>query len=142
MTTTMARLGGVLAGALLLVACGEAPAPSIDRGPGDARASSVPLTGEVITVEMHGIGAQYFEPADFTARRGDVIQFKLVSGVHNASWPADRNPAGVRLPDATPYLQAPGQTHEVVVDLPPGEYEYVCDPHIALGMVGTMTVVD
>jgi plastocyanin len=141
MTRRIARFAGLLTGAALLVACGEAPAPSVDRGP-DARASSVPLTGEVITVEMHGIGAQYFEPAEFTARRGDVIRFKLVSGVHNASWPADRSPAGVTLPEATPYLQAPGQTYDVVVDLPPGEYGFVCDPHIPLGMVGTMTVID
>lgn len=136
-----ARWGITLAGAALLASCAEAPAPSVDRGP-QASASAVELTGEVITVEMHGIGSQYFEPAEFTAKPGDVVRFVLVSGVHNASWPADRSPAGVRLPDASPYLQIPGQTHDVIVDLPAGEYGFVCDPHIPLGMVGTMTVVE
>jgi plastocyanin len=134
------RLGVLFGGAALLAACAEAPAPSIDRGP--QASATVPLTGDVITVEMHGVGGQWFEPSEFTAKPGDVVRFVLVSGVHNASWPSDRNPAGVKLPESTPYLQAPGQTHDVVGDLPSGEYGFVCDPHIPLGMVGTMTVVE
>jgi plastocyanin len=85
---------------------------------------------------------ELFEPADLTVRQGDVVRFVLRSGVHNASFPANKNPAGVKLPASTPYLQAPGQTADIVIDMPPGEYFYHCDPHAALGMVGTITVVD
>ena len=44
------------------------------------------------------------------------------------------------LPATSPFLQLPGQTHDVPVELAPGEYAFQCDPHAALGMVGTLTV--
>jgi plastocyanin len=34
----------------------------------------------------------------------------------------------------------PGQTQEVDIDLDPGEYEMVCEYHIAQGMTGTVVV--
>jgi plastocyanin len=98
--------------------------------------------GTVHEVKMVSGNGERFEPADLTVKRGDVVRFILQSGVHNASFPADRNPAGVKLPAATPYLQAPGQTFDMVIDLPRGEYVYQCDPHAALGMMGTLTVTD
>ena len=123
-----------------LVACGDTQAPSATATSSDAAAPSVQPTGTVHEIKMISGGSERFEPADVTVKRGDVLRFVLVAGVHNASFPADKNPAGVKLPAATPYLQAPGQTHDVVVDLPAGEYNFHCDPHAALGMVGTLTV--
>lgn len=135
----MKRVLAVMTAAALLGACG-----GDDGGAGGAQAAgaSVALTGEVIEIGMFGIGETYYDPDRVTARRGDVLRFKLESGVHNTSFPADRNPEGVTLPEATPYLQVPGQTYEVTVDLPPGEYFFQCDPHVALGMVGYLTVVE
>jgi plastocyanin len=137
----MTRFGRGIAvmAAVVVAACGTDTQAAGDAG---AAASSVPLTGNVITVEMHGIGDTYFEPKEVTARRGDVLKFVLVSGVHNASFPAEENPAGVALPPTGPYLQVPGQTYEVTVDFPPGEYFFVCDPHWAMDMTGTLTVID
>ena len=131
-----AACGGADAGST--AATGSALAPTAEA------ASSVPATGNVLEVEMMSNPGQgeVFGPAELTVRRGDVVRFKLVSGVHNASFPAAKNPAGVKLPAATPYLQAPGQTHDVAIDLPAGEYHYQCDPHVALGMVGTLIVTD
>jgi plastocyanin len=123
---------------------GSAAAPAGPSAPSAATTSSVPLTGNVIEVEMAsrpGMG-EVFSPAELTVKRGDVVRFKLVSGVHNASFPANKNPGGVALPAATPYLQAPGQTHDVAIDLPAGEYHYQCDPHVALGMVGKLVVTE
>jgi plastocyanin len=119
---------------LLLAGCGG---DSASAAPGEA----LP-TGEVIEVGMISDPSrgEVFDPPTVTAKPGDVIRWKLVSGVHNASFPANRNPSGVTLPRATPYLQAPGQTHDMVVDLPPGEYTFQCDPHVALGMFGTLIV--
>jgi plastocyanin len=77
-----------------------------------------------------------------TVKRGDVVRFVLESGVHNVSFPADQNVAGVKLPEASPYLQVPGQTYDLLIDLPAGEYTYHCDPHAILGMVGKLTVLD
>jgi plastocyanin len=92
---------------------------------------------EVLMVSGRG---ELFDPGHVTVKRGDVLRFKLEMGVHNASWPADANPAGVQLPETSPYLQIPGQTHDVLIDMPPGEYTFHCDPHAVLGMVGTLTV--
>jgi plastocyanin len=40
-------------------------------------------------------------------------------------------------------LQLPGQTHDVLVDLPAGKsYYFHCDPHALLGMIGQLTVKD
>ncbi len=127
--------------AMVLAGCGDSAAPSEARN-GSGSAAAVATTGIVHEVQMISGSGERFGPADLEVKRGDVIRFVLVAGVHNASFPADRNPAGVTLPAATPYLQAPGQTHDMVVDLPPGEYTYHCDPHVALGMIGTLTVTD
>ena len=69
-----------------------------------------------------------------------MLRFTLVSGVHNVSFPSAENAGASGLPAPSPYLQLPGQTHDVVVDLPAGDYTFQCDPHGALGMLGTLTV--
>jgi plastocyanin len=143
----MRWMKGTLIGALAMVSLTAAACNSdgdVSRPDGAvAVQSSVEPTGTVIEVKMvsGGIG-ELFTPADLTAKRGDVIRFVLEAGVHNVSFPADRNPAGVVLPAASAYLQIPGQAHELLVDLPAGEYNYHCDPHAMLGMVGTLTVLD
>jgi plastocyanin len=127
--------------AILLAGCGETTPPASTDAPGTAATTASP-TGTVHEVQMISGSGERFAPADLEVKRGDVVRFVLVAGVHNASFPAASNPSGVDLPAATPYLQAPGQTHEMVIDLPAGEYHYQCDPHVALGMVGTVTVTD
>jgi plastocyanin len=128
---------------LAVAACGGTDADARPASGGAAEAApSVEPTGVVYEVGMVSGRGELFEPADLTVQRGDVVRFKLVSGVHNASFPANENPSGITLPKATPYLQVPGQTHDLLIDLPPGEYYYHCDPHAALGMVGTLTVTD
>ena len=104
-------------------------------------AAAAEATGTVIEVKMiTDDKGNYFEPANITAKPGDVLRFTLVSGVHNVSFPAASNAGASGLPEMTPYLQLPGQTHDVAVTLAAGEYTFQCDPHAALGMVGTLTV--
>jgi plastocyanin len=133
------RLGWLaVAGTLITGACagGDAAAES-------GAAGAVAQTGTVIEVHMQsGIDGERFTPPDVTAQRGDVVRFVLDAGVHNVAFPADQNLAGVKLPDASPYLQVPGQTYDLVVDLPAGTYNYHCEPHAVLGMIGTLTVTD
>jgi plastocyanin len=99
--------------------------------------------GQIITVEMltDDQGNNVFRPADVTARKGDVVRYKLVSGVHNVHFVADSNPNLRGLP-ATPsdMLQLQGQTVDVKVAASPGKYYYQCDPHALLGMKGYLTV--
>ena len=129
---------------LLTAACGGDATPggqaqlATQAGPS---AASVELTGDTVTVEM-GTDADgsWFRPAQFTVKRGDVVSFVLVSGVHNVSFPVDSNPAGASLPAASDMLQLPGQTSDVTVSMAAGDYYFHCDPHALLGMVGRFTV--
>jgi plastocyanin len=129
-----------------LGACGSQEAAAAGSGdPGaatnDATAATAEATGTVIEVKMVTDGAgNYFEPAEIAAQPGDVVRFTLVSGVHNVSFPAASNAGVSALPEVSPYLQLPGQTHDLLVELPAGEYAFQCDPHAALGMVGKLTV--
>lgn len=137
----LARAAGALAFAMVIAAsgCGNGDAPTSERSQGHPQAAAVPLTGDTIEVRMVSPGETY-QPDEITARQGDVIRFVLVAGVHNVSFPADQNPAGVTLPEPGPYIQVPGMAHELIVSFPAGEYFFQCDPHAAMGMVGTLTV--
>lgn len=133
--------------ALFTSACGGADAaPRTDAAPGSSSGgsttASVPATGNVVEVKMISGSGERFDPAEFTVRRGDVVRFVLVAGVHNVNFLASKNVSGVELPATSPYLQVPGQTYEFTVDQPAGSYYFQCDPHAALGMVGNMTVTD
>jgi plastocyanin len=99
--------------------------------------------GQIITVEMltDDQGNNVFRPAEVVAKKGDVVRYTLVSGVHNVNFPADSNANAQGLPAApSAMLQLPGQTYDVKVATGPGKYFFQCDPHALLGMVGYLTV--
>jgi plastocyanin len=125
---------------VLMAACNTGDAAQVAGE--SALTPAVEATGRVVEVKMMSVGGEKFGPEELTVQRGDLVRFVLESGVHNVSFPADQNISGVRLPEASPYLQLPGQTHDVLIDLPAGEYTFHCDPHAALGMVGKLTVQD
>ena len=138
------------AGMVTVTACGG------DRAPADETATSQPAGGtpsasgpatpdaggKIVLVEMEtdAAGVNKFEPANFEAKRGDVIRFTLISGVHNVHFVADSNPGKAGLPPAGPLLQLPHQTYDLKVSWEPGRYYYQCDPHALLGMTGHVTV--
>ena len=148
--STMMRYltSGLLGASLLLAGCAGGDQPTAEgpeATPSATSASAGAVTpdpgGKVIEVEMiTDEDGSYFKPADFDAKRGDVIRFKLVQGVHNAHFLPDSNPGKVGLPAAGELLQLPGQTTDVKVDWEPGSYFYQCDPHALLGMVGRVEV--
>ena len=98
--------------------------------------------GKVITVETYtDANGNYFKPAEIHAKRGDVIRYTLKVGVHNVHFLADSN-AGKSGYPTTPsdFLQLPGQTWDLAVKMPAGNYYFQCDPHAALGMKGHLIV--
>ncbi len=130
-----------------LAACGggekPAPTPEPPAAPPAAPGAQTPDEGgKVIKVEMitDDQGNNKFVPADIEARKGDVLRFTLVVGVHNAHFLPDSNPGVQGLPPAGQMLQAPGQTDDVKVTWGPGRYFFQCDPHALLGMIGHLTV--
>ncbi|MEN8374343.1 MAG: plastocyanin/azurin family copper-binding protein [Gemmatimonadota bacterium] len=131
-----------------LVACGgasDAPAGGADQADVEAAptAEAPAPTGEIIEIQMiTDEKGNYFEPANIEARRGDTLRFVLVSGVHNAAFPDSTNLGKPNMPGSGPMLQLPGQTWDFLVEFPPGEYNFQCDPHALLGMVGVLQVND
>lgn len=100
--------------------------------------------GKVIDVHMkttQGGASGVFEPADFTAKKGDVIRFINDGGAaHNVNFQIDQNAGNASLPGPSPYMTGAGQSWEMKVDMAPGTYPYHCDPHAVTGMKGVMTV--
>jgi plastocyanin len=109
---------------------------------------------KVVVVQMLGDTEGYrFSPATISVKAGDRIRFDNVSGPpHNVVvWP-DSIPkaAGPKLAKAMPDVVAPltgpfllqvGEKYTVsTTGLPRGRYRYYCQPHLALGMVGTIVV--
>ena len=141
----------LLAVTLTTAACGGSGEPRVDTAaaaPSDGGAAAGTVTpdagGRVITVEMETQpdGSNVFEPATIEAKRGDVIRYHLMTGVHNTHFLPDSNAGKSNLPAASSMLQLPGQTYDVKVTLAPGTYYFQCDPHALLGMMGHLTVTE
>lgn len=136
----------LLSTALLLSAsaCGDGKAgdAGTEAAPqGGAPAAQTAATGRTIEVKMvTDDKGNYFDPANIEAKQGDMLRFTIVMGVHNVNFAPERNPGVSGLPPASELLQLPGQTYDFVVTLPPGTYNFQCDPHALLGMVGTLKV--
>ncbi len=84
-----------------------------------------------------------FEPATFTAERGDTLQFvQFANTMHDVHFKTE--PKGARLGAAatSPYLSNMGEKYTVTVDsrFGDGTYEIVCDPHEMIGMHAFLTV--
>ena len=148
MTPATRRL--LVCAALALSACGgqeAAPPPATDdeAPPAGAEDPAAGTAGTGTVIEIKAITddqGNRFEPNEVEAKPGDVLRIVLVSGVHNLSFPADKNPGAQGLPGPSDLLQLPGQTHDVPISFGPGEYAFQCDPHAALGMTGKLEVED
>jgi len=110
--------------------------------------------GTVIRVRMTQTGARYqFEPANFTVKQGDIVEFVNISGgPHNVEFNKAKIPAGAeavlnanmtaRLGSVQgPMMMQPNQTYRVsFANAPLGTYDYDCLPHRAMNMKGVITV--
>ena len=140
--------------AALLAACGGGDRPAANTDTDTAAAAAAPAVpapapaapqGNVVEVRMvttpDGASGR-FEPASVTVKKGDTLRF-ITDGktVHNASFTPAENPGKSNLPPSPgPYLTTPNQTYDVAINMDPGTYNYVCDPHLATGMRGSVTV--
>jgi plastocyanin len=117
-------------------------------------APAAQAAGTVIRVRMLQQGARYiYEPANFTVRQGDIVEFVNVNGFpHNVQFEPTKIPAGAaevlnrnmpnRLgPLQSPMFTQPNQTYRIsFAGAPVGRYEYFCLPHKPMNMVGVITV--
>ena len=154
--------------ALVLGACGgsdnaatnDTATAGADTAAGATGAQATPpgtaaaVTGTVHEIRMVGDAQGFrFEPNNITIAQGDGVKFIMVSGApHNVAFEnvaeAARAQLDANIPEAekqgelqTRYYQNPGE--EVTIsfaNVPAGAYNYVCVPHSAMNMRGTITV--
>jgi plastocyanin len=157
----------LLAGAMFTVACGgdtrtdtpagetgtTAQAPATGTAVGDEAAAPATGTTHEVRMVVNARGEYRYEPQDITVRAGDAVRWLMVSGgPHNVHFQRDQIPQGAEgqlsanMPDKQGDLMSPmfmneGESYTVsFANLPAGTYHYVCDPHLALGMVGNVIV--
>lgn len=157
----------LFAGAIALGACSGGDADNNAATPGDTSAvvtpapgagaaatgTAMPATGTTHTVNMvvTAQGEYRFEPAEISVKQGDAIKWVMVSGgPHNVSFQnvnaAAKGQLSANMPNqlgelTSPMFMNPGEDYTVsFAGIPAGSYDYVCTPHLALGMTGKVTV--
>jgi plastocyanin len=159
----------LIASAAVLGACGgggDKTAGKTDTAAGPASPSSTavaptagavakkPATGKTVEVKMIGDGTTYkFDPANITIKSGDNVKWIMVSGgPHNVSFDPAEVPAAAKAQLsanmdnqmselAGPLLQNANEAYEIsFAGMPAGTYKVHCTPHLAMNMIGTITV--
>lgn len=150
----------LVASAFVFVACGGGePAPATDTAAAPAAAgpaTMAPATGTTHEVKMllTAAGAYVFEPANITIKTGDAIHFAAVSGFpHNVAFDGTTLAPAVKAQlDANFGANKMGElmSNMFVVagegitvsfaNIPAGTYSFNCTPHLAMNMVGVVTV--
>jgi plastocyanin len=111
------RLIAVAAVAVLSVSCGGGDTGG-DGGDGGGGATTLSMTDNA------------FNPASLTVAPGTISVTNDGATLHNLTIEEAGIDEDVQ----------PGQSTTVDIDLEPGEYEMVCEYHVAQGMTGTLTV--
>ena len=136
------------------------PAPAATT-PAAGAVTPAPATGKTHEVKMVGDASGYkFIPADLTIKKGDAVKWVMVSGgPHNVSFTGVTDPATKAQLDAnmsapttgstgakmgelmSPMLMNPNESYTLsFANVPAGKYDYICTPHAALNMKGSITV--
>ena len=120
--------------------------------PAGGAVAAAPATGTVHEVRMIGDEKGYrYEPVDITIKAGDAIKWIMVSGgPHNVAFQnvaADaKAQLSANMPNqlsdlSSPMLLTPDETYEMsFANVKPGKYDYLCTPHLANNMRGSVTV--
>ena len=159
------RFNGIaLAAAVLAMsACGggdkaatdSAAAPGASAGTGTTgtpAGAPAAVTGATHEVKMLGDEKGYrYEPVDLTIKAGDGVTWTMVSGQpHNVVFqnvPADaKAQLSANMPNqltelGSPMLLNANEKYSVsFAGVKPGKYDYMCQPHLANNMRGSITV--
>ena len=145
--TPSATTGADTAGAAAAAPAAGAPAAG-------GAVAAAPATGATHEVKMIGDASGYkFEPANITVKQGDAIKFIMVSGgPHNVDFQNVADPAALAQIDANmpgqkmgvangPFIMTPNEAYVIsFAKVPAGKYDFICTPHAAMNMKGTVTV--
>ncbi|MEX2154787.1 MAG: plastocyanin/azurin family copper-binding protein [Gemmatimonadaceae bacterium] len=152
----------IVAAMAALSACGggdrastdtSAAAPAGGATPGPATgAAQAAVTGAWHEVSMLGDEKGYrYQPTALTIKQGDGVRWVMVSGPpHNVVF--ENVPDGARaqlsanMPNqltelSSPMMLNPDEKYEMSFSgVKPGKYDYICQPHLANNMRGSITV--
>ena len=131
-----------------------APAAGAAATPAAGAAAAAPATGKTHEVKMTGDATGYkFEPANITVEEGDAVKFIMVSGgPHNVAFQnvtdatakaqLDANMPGQKMGELSgPFVMQPNEAYTIsFAKVPDGKYDFICTPHAAMNMKGTITV--
>ena len=94
-----------------------------------------------------------YDPANITIKQGDAIKFIMVSGgPHNVAFQnvtdatakaqLDANMQGQKLGELSgPFIMQPNEAYTIsFAKVPAGKYDFICTPHAAMNMKGSVTV--
>ena len=132
-------LAPLLAGALVIAACGSSSNSTSSTSSSSTPAASAPAAGQKLSLKADPAGGLTFAPTKLTAKAGAVtlvMDNPSTSGIQHGIAVEGK---GV---DKDGQIVAPGSTSTVSVTLKPGTYEYYCPipAHKAAGMKGTLVV--
>lgn len=122
--------------------------------PAAGAVAAAPATGTTHEVKMIGDATGYkFEPAELTIKQGDAVKFIMTSGgPHNVAFQnvtdaaakaqLDANMPGQHMGElSSPMVMQPNEAYIVSFGkVPAGKYDFVCTPHSAMNMKGSITV--
>lgn len=131
-----------------------AATPAPPAGGGTQATSGAPITGTTHEVRMLLDGQTYkFDPANLTIKQGDGVRWIMVSGgPHNVAFDPAKVPDDVEsvlsanmpnqmMPLSSPYMTQPNENYTIsFAGVKAGTYDYVCTPHVMMGMTGKITV--
>ena len=111
----------------------------------DAQQLAAPDEARTLVVRMVEVGPMNFafKPDRITVRAGDIVRFTQAGQLpHNVEFKATPDGAALGDQQIGPFLTAKGQTYDLVIDerFTAGDYRFICTPHVAMGMVGVLTV--
>ena len=120
---------------------GQAPGADVLGGPDDLQAT--PTVEALILDSDQGAGQNVFSPAVVWVEAGATVTWDSASGSHSATSYHPDTDGPLRIPqDASPFdsgIMVEGDSFEHTFETP-GVYNYYCQPHRGLGMVGLVIV--
>jgi len=145
---TMLKSTGAAVAATMLAGCSSGGGGDGDSGGDSGGDDGGDAGGTTVTVSPGG--ALSFDPEEVTVSVGDTVTWDFAAPTHNVdAWPDHHDQ--ISIPDGAEGFGTmaqdgnafetveEGETFEHTFETA-GEYTYVCTPHAASGMVGTVVV--
>lgn len=109
-----------------------------------ASAAVILLAGAATAQNNHQVELinNQFMPSDLIINEGDTVTWTWANGIHNVNTTSGAFTSGAPVATPNSFSQTFDAAFVGANPVAGGVYDYHCDLHVALGMVGSITVVD